>query len=280
MSPAPDAPTPAPSISSETRLSSLVAVLRAILSLISVALVGLAWLVLALPLRLVVVPGSWLFPRYRPRLISLYVKVLSWATFTLLRVGGGRFRRRGVLPTGSPIYVVANHQALLDTMQAALLGQPYAPAFVTRYRYARFIPQVSVCIRLLGGPLVALDVRKSPGGSIDALRRAARELTHALLIYPEGHRTKTGEVGRFRGAGFEAMLRERRLPVYVIINDGLWRAPRFADGVLRVHLMDGWSEVVGKFEPPEKDSDLPAFIDHLRGVIVERLAAHRAEPES
>jgi len=254
-------------------VSRLIAVLRGTVSLIAAALVGLAWLVLALFLRLVVVPGSWLFPRYRLRLINLHVKALCWSTFTLLGVGGGRFRRKGVLPTGSPIYVVANHQALLDTMQAALLGQPYAPAFVTRVRYARFIPQVSACIRLLGCPLV--DPRKDPTGSIETMRRAARELTNALLIYPEGHRTKSGEVRRFRPAGFEAMLCERRLPVYVIINDGLWRGRRFMDAIFRVHLMDGWSEVVGRFEPPENDSEIPAFIEHLRDVIVERLAAHR-----
>jgi hypothetical protein len=62
----------------------------------------------------------------------------------------------------------------------------------------------------------------------------------------------------------------------------MWRARRFTDAIFRAHLMDGWSEVVGRFEPPEDDSEIPAFIDRLRDVIVERLAAHRAEanPES
>ena len=108
------------------------------------------------------------------------------------------------------------------------------------------------------------------------IRRAARELTHGLLIFPEGHRTKDGQVGRFRTAGLEAMLRERRLPVYVVINDGMWKARRFTDALFAAHLMDGWSEVVGRFDPPENDAEIPAFIQHIRGVIVERLAAHRA----
>ncbi len=255
-------------------MSGLLAVLRGTVSLIAAALVGLAWLVLTLFLRLIVVPGSWLFPRHQRRLISLHMKALSWSTLTIVRVGGARFRRKGVLPTGSPIYVVANHQAIVDVMQIALLGRPYAPAFVTRVRYARFMPHVSACVRLIGSPFV--DPRKDPQGSLEAIRRAARELNHGLLIYPEGHRTKSGEVGRFRPAGLEAMLCERRLPVYVVINDGLWRGRRFMDAIFRVHLMDGWSEVVGRFEPPENDSEIPAFIEHLRDVIVERLAAHRS----
>jgi 1-acyl-sn-glycerol-3-phosphate acyltransferase len=256
-------------------LSGMVAALRGALSFFAAALVGVDWLVLDLFLRLVVIPGAWLFPRHRLRLVSWHMKAISWTTFTILRIGGGRFRRRGVLPTSSPVYVVANHQAILDIMQVTLLARPYAPAFVARTRYRRLIPQVSACIRLLGCPMV--DPRRDPEGAVEAIRRGARELTHGLLIFPEGHRTRTGEVGRFRTAGLEAMLRERRLPVYVVVNDGMWQARRFKDAIFRAHLMDGWSEVVGRFEPPEDDAELAAFVDRLRDVIVERLAAHRRE---
>ena len=255
-------------------MSRLIAFLRGTRSVFSAAGVGLAWILLTFHLRLVVVPGSWLFPRYQLRLVSNHMKAIAWSTLTLCGVGGGRFRRKGVLPTDSPIYIVANHQTIFDVLQAALLGQPYAPAFVTRARYERFAPHVSACVRLVGGPFV--DPRKDPAGAIEKIRDAARKLTHGLLIFPESHRTSTGEVARFRPAGLEAMLRERRLPVYVVINDGMWRARRVSDAILRVHLMDGWSEVVGRFDPPDNDNDLPAFIEHLRDVIVERLAAHRA----
>jgi 1-acyl-sn-glycerol-3-phosphate acyltransferase len=255
-------------------LSRLVAVLRGALSLFAAAMVGVDWLVLDLFLRLVVIPGAWLFPRHRLRLVTWHMKAISWTTFTILRIGGARFRRRGVLPTHSPVYVVANHQAILDIMQVTLLARPFAPAFVARTRYQRFIPQVSACIRLLGCPMV--DPRKDAEGAVEAIRRGARDLAHGLLIFPEGHRTRDGAVRPFRTAGLETMLRERRLPVYVVVNDGMWRARRFTDAIFRAHLMDGWSEVVGRFEPPEDDTEIPAFINHLRDVIVERLAAHRA----
>lgn len=256
-------------------MSRVAAVFRGALSLFAAALVGVDWLVLDLFLRLVVIPGAWLFPRHRLRLITWHMKAISWTTFALFRIGGGRFRRKGVLPTDSPVYVVANHQAILDIMQVTLLARPFAPAFVTRVRYRRFIPQVSASIHLLGCPMV--DPRKDPQGAVEAIRRGARGLTHGLLIFPEGHRSRTGEVGPFRTAGLKAMLRERRLPVYVVVNDGMWRARRFTDAIFRAHLMDGWSEVVGRFEPPEDESDIPRFIDRLREVIVEKLAEHRAE---
>jgi 1-acyl-sn-glycerol-3-phosphate acyltransferase len=252
----------------------MLAFVRGVLSLFAATMVGVAWLILDLFLRLVVVPGSWLFPSARLRLVSWHMKAISWSTFTLLGIGGGRFRRKGSLPTGTPIYIVSNHQAILDIMQVTLIGRPYAPAFVTRTRYQRWVPQVSACVRLLGCPMV--DPRNDPSGAVEAIRRGARELEHGLLIFPEGHRTRNGEVERFRTAGLEAMLRERRKPVYVVINDGMWRARRFTDAIFRAHLMDGWTEAVGPFEPPVDDAEIPAFIEMLRETIVERLAAHRA----
>lgn len=251
------------------------AVLRGARSVVAAALVGLAWILMTPFLRLVVVPGSWLFPRYRIPLTSTHMKAISWLTLNICRLGGGRFRRKGTLPTDSPIYIVANHQAIFDILQACLMSQPYAPAFVTRARYQKFfIPHVSTAVRLIGGPFV--DPKNDPKGAIRAIKRAARELTHGLLIFPESHRTKTGEVERFRPAGLESMLRERRLPVYVVVNDGTWRARRVSDAIFRVHLMDGWSEVVGRFEPPEDNADLPAFIETLRAAIVDKLAELRA----
>ena len=253
----------------------ILAALRGVLSLFATILVGLAWVAFAFFLRLVVVPGSWLFPRARLRLVTWHMKAISWTTLALFGFGGARFRRKGTLPTGSPTYIVANHQGILDIMQATLLGQPYAPAFVTRTRYQRWVPQVSACIRLLGCPMV--NPREDPRGALEAIRQGARELTHGLLIFPEGHRSRNGDVGRFRSAGLEAMLSERRLPVYVVVNDGLWRARRFTDAIFRAHLMDGWSEAVGPCEPPEEDAEIPAFVDGLRQTIIERLATHRGE---
>jgi 1-acyl-sn-glycerol-3-phosphate acyltransferase len=256
-------------------VSRILAVLRGARSLLASGVALMSWVALTPFLRLVVVPGARLFPRHRLRFVTWHMKAVTTSTFFFLRLGGGRFRRRGVLPTGSPVYVVANHQTIFDIMQVTLLARPYAPAFVARTRYRRFIPHVSACIRLLGCPVV--DPRSDRVGAVEAIRRGARELTHGLLIFPEGHRSRDGAVRPFRPAGLEAMLRERRLPVYVVVNDGMWPARRFTDAIFRAHLLDGWSEVVGRFEPPEDESELPAFIDHLRDVIVERLAAHRGE---
>ena len=226
-------------------------------------------------LRLVIVPGGWLFPRHRFLLVSAFMKWMSAGILGLLRLGGAHVRRVGTLPTASPILVVANHQALLDICQITLMAHPRVPAFVTRRRYARFVPLVSQCIRLLDSPIV--DPKRDPKGSVVAIRQGARELPHGLVIFPEGHRSHDGEIRPFRTAGIETILTERRMPVYLVLNEGVWRVRRLADLLFRVPLIDAHSEVIGPFEPPADAALLPGFIGGLRATLVARLAEIRGE---
>jgi len=253
----------------------LLTAIRGARSLLALLLVGLWFLLWSPPLRLVVLPGARLFPRHRFLLVSVYMKVVCGGILQLLRLGGARVRRSGSLPTATPVVIVANHQSLVDICQVALLAHPRVPAFVARRRYERFVPLISACIRLLGCPIV--DPRRDPPGAIAAVRRGARELPHGLLIFPEGHRSVDGAVRPFRSAGLEAILRERRGPVYLVVNDGVFQVRRLADLLFRIHLIDARSEVMGPFAPPADDARLPAFIDGLRERLVQRLAGMRAD---
>jgi 1-acyl-sn-glycerol-3-phosphate acyltransferase len=155
------------------------------------------------------------------------------------------------------------------------MARPRTAAYVTRTRYARFVPLVSATVRLLRCPLV--DPKRDPRGALLAIRRGARELPHGLLIFPEGHRTRDGEVGPFHPGGLEIMLSTRRLPVYLVVSDGGWRVARFTDLLYRIHLIDYESEVLGPYEIPESRDEIPAFVRSLRETIVRRLAERRGE---
>ena len=255
----------------------MLAFLRGARSLFSVLLVGVAWVILTPFLRLVIIPGAWLFPARRLALVSFYMKLISRVTFGTLRIGGARFRREGAIPTDSPVAIVANHQAILDIMQITLLGRPYAPAFIARTRYQKWVPHVSACIRMIRCPLI--DPKGDRLGAVKTIRRAAQELPNGIVIFPEGHRTRDGEVRPFRTVGVEALLRAKRVPVYIVVTDGLWMARRFVDNIFQIHLIDAWSAVYGPYEIPEDKADIPAFIEHLRTEIVTRLGEHRSGGE-
>lgn len=251
----------------------MLSLLRGARSLLSVLLVGCFFVLGSLALRLVVLPGAWLFPRHRFLLVTRYMKPMAAGILSLLRLGGARFRRIGSLPTAEPVLIVGNHQSLLEILQVTLMAQPRVPAFVTRRRYRRFIPLVSASIRMLGCPIV--DPKRDPVGSVQAIQRAARELPHGILIFPEGHRSRDGQILPFRSSGFVSILRERSQPVYLLLNEGTFRVRRFVDLLFRVHLIDAVSEVIGPFQPPSDPEALPAFLAELRTRLVDRLAERR-----
>lgn len=254
------------------------AILRGARSLLSVLLVGLFFVLGSPVLRLLVLPGAWLLPSQRFRLVSLYMKGMSYGLEFLLTLGGARFRHFGTIPTAEPVLVVANHQSLVDILQIAILSRPRVPGFVTRSRYGRFVPLVSTTARLLGGPLI--DPRADPRGAVEVIRRTAEQLPHGLMIFPEGHRTTDGAIRPFRLAGIVAVLSARRLPVYLVLNEGLWRVARFTDLLFRVHLIDAVSEVMGPYEPPPDPAALPAFVHELRETMLARLAERRGASAS
>lgn len=214
-------------------------------------------------------PRIWLRPRRRRAYVSSYMKLMSHGILGLLGLGGARFRRTGRVPTDGPVLIVMNHQSLVDIPTVTLMTAPSVPAFVTRRRYLRFIPSVSPAIRLLDSPIV--DPERDPRGAVAELRRAALAHEAGLLIFPEGHRSTDGEVGRFRSAGIKAILAARRMPVYVVVTDGYWKSRRFVDFVRNIPLIRGETEVMGPFEPPARDEELAPFIRDLRERIAARL---------
>lgn len=221
--------------------------------------------------RLVVWPAILIRPARRQAIIAWYMKGMSRGILALIRAAGGRARRTGTIPTNDPCLIIMNHQSLLDIPTATLMAEPYVCRFIARRRYGRYVPSISFCMRLLGCPLIDPENRKA---SLRALREAARDQPHGILVFPEGHRTGDGQIQAFQTAGLEIMLRERPLPVYIVVTDGFWTCRRFADFAFNIARIDGRTEVAGPFLPPA-DRDFGPFLEGLRQEMADRLRRMR-----
>jgi 1-acyl-sn-glycerol-3-phosphate acyltransferase len=223
-------------------------------------------------LHLLVIPATWVFRSRRLAWVSAYMKLMSNGIFALLRLGGAHFTRNGVLPTESPILIVMNHQSLVDILTGIVMARADVPAFVTRRRYAYGIPVISPCVRLVGSPVI--DPKRARLTAIGLIEQTARENARSFLIFPEGHRSPDGRLLPFKSAGVQAVLRGRRMPVYLVVTDGASTARRFVDIVFNVDGLRGHSEVLGPFEPPA-DAEVGEFVSGLREQMAARLAARR-----
>ena len=219
--------------------------------------------------RLVLWPAIILVPSRRDAWVSRYMRWTAARVFDLIGLAGARFDFDTCVPSSQPTLVVMNHQSLLDIPAAILMCEPFYPLFVTRRKYGRFIPLVSPLLRIARAPLI--DPERSPKEAIADLGDSARQLEHAMLIFPEGRRTDDGEIGRFHLGGVRAIIRERRVPVYLIITDGFWHCRTFIDVANTLRQVRARGVALGPFQPPADESELTSFIAGLRERMIGEL---------
>lgn len=251
--------------------------LRAIRSLVAMSLCLLLLGVVApVSLYLVIVPWITLRPSQARRIGADWVSWLARSLTFLMRSGGARFEFEGEIDCNQPSVVIMNHQSLLDIPPVIHILKQRLPRFVVRSKYARGIPTVSRAIRFID--CIPVDPKRERAGAVLAMRRAAREgLEHAVLVYPEGHRSRDGEILPFRPAGLMALLQERPLPVWIIVNDGLWRLRTLGDTFFALGTVRCRMKAIGPVMSPANPDDLPAFIEERRQVLIQELAKMRAE---
>jgi 1-acyl-sn-glycerol-3-phosphate acyltransferase len=130
--------------------------------------------------------------------------------------------------------------------------------------------------RLYQYPVV--ESRANARAEIAAIAENARTSPVPFVIFPEGHRTRDGEIGAWKEGGLRGILGVRRWSVYLLVADGYWQSARMADFLENVSRVRGRTVALGPFEGPEPGVDPEPFIDEMRDRMVEALAALRAEP--
>lgn len=251
--------------------------LRGVRSLLAMSLCLLLLGVAApITLYLIVVPWITLRPSQAKRVGAGWVSWLARSLTFLMRAGGARFEFEGEIDCSQPSVVIMNHQSLLDIPPLIHILKERLPRFVVRSKYASGIPTVSRAIRFID--CIPVDPKRERAGAVLSLRRVAREgLEHAVLVYPEGHRSRDGEILPFRSAGLMALLQEKPLPVWIIVNDGLWRLRTLGDTLFALGTVRCRMRAIGPVMSPEDPDHLPAFIEERRQILIQELAKMRAE---
>ncbi len=228
--------------------------------------------------RLVIAPWVKLRPSRRVAVLGGWIKIMSWLTTRPVALIAGCFipTPTRLVPSRPGILVVMNHQSLLDIPLVVQTVDGGYPRIVTRERYSRWVPLISHMVRLYQYPVV------NPGAKPEGIRRSldqiagiARESDVPLVVFPEGSRSRNGEIGKFKRGALSAILAARPWTVYVYVADGFWRAARYWDFLHHVRGVHGKVEHVGVFEWPDPSADPEPFIDTIREKMVGRLASMR-----
>ena len=208
--------------------------------------------------RLLVAPWVGLRPSSRKPVLGRWMRIMAWLVTRPVRAIGGCAipRPERIVPARPGVLILMNHQSLFDIPLVIQTVEAAYPRIVTRKRYIdRWIPVISQMIRLYQYPVVdptanADEVR----ASLDDLAEAASETDVPLAVFPEGTRTKNGEIGRFKKGGLSRILAARTWTVYVFVVDGFWKAARFKDsGEEPRRVSEGKMEHAGTLEWTDPD---------------------------
>ena len=191
----------------------------------------------------------------------------------LLAVGTRvRYVTSDALDPARPYLFVQNHVNHLDhcTMYA---GSPHFKQGLENEDHFRY-PFYGWFMKQRGTIAVKRGARDQLGALEAAMAREV-ERGHSLLVFPEGTRTRTGDVGPFR-TGALVIARNLGIPVVPVSVCGMFEVMSANSRRIR----PGRTVTVYTDAPRETASlrteDVPAFAEDLRAHIQARLSAHRA----
>lgn len=120
-----------------------------------------------------------------------------------------RFIDNKSLPLGRPIIFVANHQSMYDIPPLIFFLRRFHGKFISKIELAKAgIPSIS--FNLIHGGGANID-RKDPKQSVVEILKLAnnmKEKNWSAFIFPEGTRSKTGEIKRFSIGGIATLLKK------------------------------------------------------------------------
>lgn len=143
----------------------------------------------------------------------------NWSR-TVLRAAGVKVEARGlenVTPGGALIFV-SNHQSMFD-IWAMFATLPVSLRFIAKKELSR-IPVFAHAMRHAGH--VFID-RKDRSQAAEAMRRAGRRMQEeglSLGLFPEGTRSRDGELGAFKKGTFALAIETQAALVPIVVDGG------------------------------------------------------------
>jgi 1-acyl-sn-glycerol-3-phosphate acyltransferase len=119
------------------------------------------------------------------------------------------------IPHDRPLIIVSNHQSMYDIPAVVYGFRKHYPKFISKIELSKNIPSISY--NLIHGKSALID-REKPTQAVKEifkLGQLIQENNYAACIFPEGTRSKTGQVKKFMSAGLNTLL--RAAPSAVII---------------------------------------------------------------
>jgi 1-acyl-sn-glycerol-3-phosphate acyltransferase len=119
-----------------------------------------------------------------------------------------KFTQSFQLPTDRSIVFIANHQSTFDIPAIYWFLRKHQPIFVSKIELAKGIPSISYNLRKSNSALIDRKDGKQAVSEILRLSKYIGENNYSAVIFPEGTRSRTGEMKPFAAGGINALLKK------------------------------------------------------------------------
>lgn len=208
--------------------------------------------------------------------ISQYiVKVIAIRIFSILRCYR-HFHFFGYLDSKKDIpeqfMIISNHQSLFDIPAFMKFFYEKEVRFIAKDNLSRHIPLVSEMLRAhehcmiprKGSPIVAMK-------TIEAFGKRVVDRNQIPVLFPEGTRSKDGNVGKFYSAGFRKLNEVAKMPIVACALDGGYQI-RDLGHIMR-NLKNGCYrvKVVKVFDSPKTKEEENFVLEESKRLIQQQL---------
>jgi 1-acyl-sn-glycerol-3-phosphate acyltransferase len=193
------------------------------------------------------------------------VDVLNWfLTASYYFLGNTvTFVNKQHLPTNRSIIFLANHQSTYDIPPLIYYLRKYHAKFISKIELTKGIPSVSYNLKVGGGANIDRNDARQSITELVKLGTRMKDNTWSTVIFPEGTRSKDGQVKTFQAAGISAIMKKcpDALLVPVAISNS-WKMVQYGAYPLGTLIAMRW-EVLNPIEPGGRPvNDLVLLIEN------------------
>jgi 1-acyl-sn-glycerol-3-phosphate acyltransferase len=125
------------------------------------------------------------------------------------------------LPAGRPMIFLANHQSMFDIPPLIYYLRKYHAKFISKIELTKGIPSISFNLKYGGGANIDRKDSRQSIAELVKLAKRMKENKWSTVIFPEGTRSKDGQVKPFHLGGVATILKKcpEALLVPIAINN-------------------------------------------------------------
>ncbi|WP_316746500.1 lysophospholipid acyltransferase family protein [Pedobacter gandavensis] len=159
------------------------------------------------------------------------------------------------LPTDRPIIFIANHQSMYDIPGLIWFLRKFHVKFISKIELTKGIPSISFNLKHGGGANINRKDSKQAVGEIIKLGERMKANNWSAMIFPEGTRSKDGNLKPFHVGGIATLL--KKVPNALIVPiaiENSWRMVQYGGYPLSFGEKIRWT-VLTPIEPAGKNPE-------------------------